>query len=273
MTKVQRLIALIVVILLLGFGVVFIIIRTTMRPIKSYWTEVGSWSLNIVGASTIPVTLQYLIIGHNEPPLFKYLLFWNNKYLKVSDGPSIMTHQRSNDVLYNMYIQSTLKNSFKEKNLSLTLKTNLWNKTLPYGEASVKLVSNPVNWLYQLWDYGGTQGAYRSHHRYYLSLKNNSHTSVRILGLVQSGNYTIEKMQYIMPSPINTIMTKLSHGNPFPKGGVLLTPGKSIMLYCIISINSNLYRNIYFDPGISLVKNKIHGIQLVPATTWITYFG
>jgi hypothetical protein len=128
MTKVQRLIALIVVILLLGFGIVFIIIRTTMKPIKSYWTEVGSWSLNIVGASTIPVTLQYLIIGHNEPPLFKYLLFWNNKYLKVSYGPSIMTHQRSYDVLYNMYIQSTLKNSFKEKNLSLTLKTNLWKK-------------------------------------------------------------------------------------------------------------------------------------------------
>ena len=273
MTKVQRLIALIVIFLLISFGVILLIIRTTMKPNKSYWKGVGSWSLNIVGASTNPISLQYLIIGHNEPKINKYSFLWNYKYLLIGIGSMIMSHQKAYNDFYNISILSTLKKSFKEKNLSITFSTDLWKKTFPYGEASVKLVSNPVSWLDEAGGFGGFQGEYSSHHLFNISLKNNSKTPVRVIGLIQAGNYSIEKLHYIMPSPLNPLVSTPSDGNTVPQGGVFVLPGKSIMLYSTIAINNKLYRNIYFKPAILLTKNHLHGIQLVPATTWITYFG
>ncbi|KRW92954.1 hypothetical protein [Alicyclobacillus hesperidum] len=270
MRRIWGISAIVAIVILFGIGAIW-----SRQPImqhavskSSRWWAGGGWRVNAIVDRAHPLTLRYDVWTTDSASLTSARLLNHTRSVTLRNYWA--THIGSQDGrtsygAYHFVFDVMPAHSLYNQPLNLYLSTNLWQKVLPYGSLTCRVISHAATWLDVDAYAGGASGPIILSSQWLtMTLTNHSPDPVSILGLEQAGDDWIGDIHYSLkalssPRPDDTRVFKAP---------VVVQPGKAISLLYKLSMRpESIQRGLVFQPALRLEKGKETALEVLPPVT------
>ncbi|GMA56575.1 hypothetical protein C7445_101282 [Alicyclobacillus sacchari] len=164
--------------------------------------------------------------------------------------------------VYHFVFNFKPSHSLYNQRLNFYVSTNLWQRILPYGTVTCRVVPHSATWLGVDTYTGGASGAMVWSNQWLaMTLTNNTNDPVSILGFEQAGDDWIGDIHYSRqalqaPRPNRTLAFQAP---------VMVQPGKEITLLYKLSVRpESIQHGLVFQPALRLQKGKERVLEVLP---------